>query len=91
MPYVPLKRHFFVENINLYDPENYEYLEKRLVSSSRYSVLFTRVKSKPVQKQKGICFICKNYLLNGKNLDVRSIQSSKDCRSGYIRNGIVIT
>ena len=90
IPYVPLKRHLIVKNINPYDPENYEYFEKRIASSSRHSVLLIRAKGKLLQNQKGICPICKNYLLNGENLDVHHIKSRKDGGSDNTSNLLLL-
>ena len=90
IPYAPLKRHLIVKNINPYDPENYEYFEKRIASSSRHSVLLIRAKGKLLQNQKGICPICKNYLLNGENLDVHHIKSRKDGGSDNTSNLLLL-
>lgn len=61
--YVDIKRHSLCRSINPYDPTNYDYFQSRIVKKSRRSILLGRVRSKLLNKQKGICPVCNGKLL----------------------------
>lgn len=67
-----------IKNLNPYNPENYQYFEKRRTSSSRHFLLLGRVRSKLLKKQKGVCPVCNSYLINNEKVEVHHIQSRKD-------------
>ena len=71
--YVPIRRHVLCRNLNPYDPINVEYFLKRASSHSRHVLLSGKSKDVLVKKQKGICPVCGQHLLNGETLEIHHV------------------
>ena len=71
--YVPIRRHVLCRNLNPYDPINAEYFLKRASSHSRHVLFSGKSKDVLVKKQKGICPVCGQHLLNGETLEIHHV------------------
>ena len=84
--YVPILRHTLCKSINPYDPDNYEYFEKRIARSATRSLGQGRIRTKLLTKQKGLCPVCGLQLLNDERIEVHHIKPRKEGGSDKPRN-----
>lgn len=84
--YVDIKRHTLCKDLNSYDPENYDYFENRKANKARHSMLLGKMRPKLLKRQKGICSVCKDYLLNIEDVEVHHVLPRKEGRTDKISN-----
>lgn len=60
--YVKMKRHVMCKPLNIYDPVNYKYFEKRIVRTNVPDFNSKSLRSRLFKKQKGMCPACQDAL-----------------------------
>lgn len=88
--YVDIKRHTLCKTLNPYDPENYDYFDKRKAGGARMSLLLGKVRTSLLRKQKGDCPVCKSTLLNGEELEVHHVKPRVSGGSDKLSNLILL-
>ncbi len=68
--YVKMKRHMVCKPLNMYDPANYEYFEKRIARTNVPDLNPKSLRSRLFKKQKGVCLICQGALNQENDLEI---------------------
>jgi RNA-directed DNA polymerase len=72
--WIEVVRHSLCQHLNPFLAENYEYFEKRRKAGAKQSALLNANQSKLLAKQKGLCPVCGEWLLNDNPLEVHHIK-----------------
>lgn len=88
--WIPIKRHSLCLDKNPFLTENLIYYEKRVELNAKTSVMLNKNQTKLLNKQKGLCPVCEQPLLDYTMLEVHHVKPRKLGGTDSLRNLLLL-